>query len=215
LNDEMADAVPVGSDPVPVGSDPVPVAFDPVARVAAVMRGTTLTWSLCGGWAVDAWLDRQTRDHGDVDVAVFRDEERAVYAELGGRRLVAHDTDDADHDEPWDGRDLDFPAHLHARLDDGPDWELQVNERAGDVWLLSREPLVTAPLDRFAQRSPRGLPTMAPEVLLWYKARGTRPRDEVDFAALLPLLTEAERGWLRDAIAAVDPAHRWLVSLGT
>jgi hypothetical protein len=39
-------------------------------------------WALCGGWAIDAWLGRQTREHGDVDVSVFLQDQRALFEHL-------------------------------------------------------------------------------------------------------------------------------------
>ena len=47
---------------------PVP---ETLARVADLMSAFRPKWSLCGGWAADAWLGRQTRDHADIDIAVF------------------------------------------------------------------------------------------------------------------------------------------------
>ncbi len=35
---------------------------EPVAEVADLMSTYRHMWCLCGGWAVDAWLGRQTRD---------------------------------------------------------------------------------------------------------------------------------------------------------
>jgi hypothetical protein len=188
---------------------PVKPLPEPVARVAALMETFEPTWSLCGGWAVDAWVGRQTRDHNDVDVAVFRDDERAIFDHLADWHLSAHDTPDATHSDRWDGRALDFPAHIHARLDDGLEWEVQLNERSGDDWIVNRQPRIAIPVARFSLRSPHGLPTMAPEVLLWYKAADVRPHDELDFVALLPVLTDEQRRWLRGQISVVHPAHPW------
>lgn len=185
-------------------------APQPVARLTAIIRDTPLTWSLCGGWAVDAWVGRQTRNHLDVDVAVFRDEERAIFEHLAHLRLVAHDTADAVHDEPWDGRPLNFPAHIHSTLGEDLPWELQLNERSATHWLLRREPRVAVPLPLFAPGVRWGLPIMAPEILLWYKALDVRPHDELDFEALVPKLSASQRHWLADAIARVDLVHPWL-----
>jgi hypothetical protein len=184
------------------------------------------TWFLCGGWAVDAWLGRQTREHGDLDITVFHDDQRAIFEHLAGWRLVAHDTTGAAHDELWDGRPLGYlepgtrnaPAHLHATHPDF-DFKLEVlvNERSANEWLLSREPQASLPMDRSFRHSPAGLATAVPEILMFFKAtayRGVegypRPRDLADFLALVPLLPPEDLGWLRQSISALHPAHPWL-----
>lgn len=206
-----------------------------------LLAGFGPPWFLCGGWAVDAWLGRQTRDHWDVDIAVFHDDHRAIFEHLSGWALVAHDPNVADDTtEPWTGRPLDLPAHIHVpRLGSALatsttvkhtafEFEFLLNERSGDDWVLHRELDVTRPLDRGTGKSPWGLPTAAPEVVLFYKAGGGltagelqawsggfRSRDEQDFLALLPTLTEAQRSWLRESLARLRPEHPWLAHLAT
>ncbi|MPZ50806.1 MAG: hypothetical protein GEU75_16155 [Dehalococcoidia bacterium] len=143
------------------GTDHAP---EPVARVAETMSGFDHTWFLCGGWAVDAWIGRQTRDHHDIDIAVFADELDAVAAHFPGWRLIAHDQVAPDDSEPWDGRPLEFPAHIHAQLEDGtnPNLEFCINERLGHDWIFSREPRITMDLGRCGQNSGWGLPTLVP-----------------------------------------------------
>jgi Aminoglycoside-2''-adenylyltransferase len=51
----------------------------PVSRVADLMSGFRPKWALCGGWAVDAWLGQQTRDHHDIDLAAFEHDQVAIY----------------------------------------------------------------------------------------------------------------------------------------
>jgi hypothetical protein len=36
------------------------------------MQGFTLPWGICGGWALDLYLNRVTRNHKDVDMAILR-----------------------------------------------------------------------------------------------------------------------------------------------
>ena len=75
---------------------------------------------------------------------------------------------------------------------------------------LRRDPRITLPLRSLAVDSPWSLPVLAPEVVLLYKAKDPRPKDELDFATLLPHLTQTRAFWLRDAISLVYGEHPWL-----
>jgi hypothetical protein len=193
-------------------------------------------WALAGGWAVDGWLGRLTREHADVDLAVF--DQPALFEHLAGWQLIGHEEGKANEGaDLWHGRRLTPPAHLHGRApeqsgplperfddagmrvvfpEDGFWLDIQLCEQVGGDWVLNPEPLVMAPLAGSIRQSAWGLPTVAPEVILFLKATlyaGTknhlRPRDEADFIALLPQLTPARRRWLRDSMLAVDPGHPW------
>jgi Aminoglycoside-2''-adenylyltransferase len=190
----------------------------PISRLADLMASFDPIWSLCGGWAVDAWIGYQTREHEDVDIAVFDDDQRAIFDQLRGWKLIAHDTLVAgDTGEPWNGRPLELPAHIHADSHDGFNLEVLLNERSNGDWVLSREPFLTVPVAHCAEPSAWGLPTLVPELLLYFKATEyfgeegyDRPHDELDFFTLLDRLTESPRLWLRDTVSLVHPSHPWL-----
>jgi hypothetical protein len=183
-------------------------------------------WALCGGWAVDAWLGRLTRDHGDIDIAVFVQDQQALFDHLAGWQLVAHDpyTSD-DTSAPWDGRPLGVPGHLHCRLDTGEAMpervdsaeeqgfglDIQLNERSGEDCILLGEPRISLPLTDAVRKSPWGVPAVVPEALLFYKSIDLRRRDKLDFAELLPHLSADRRKWLREAIEQVG--HPWVAQL--
>ena len=96
---------------------------------------------------------------------------------------------------------------------DGFGLDIQIDGCSGNDWIVSREPHVSIPLRAGVQQSPWGLPAASPEVLLFFKASGRhiRRRDELDFLALLPHLSDEQRAWLRDAISLVR--HPWLSQL--
>ncbi len=54
-----------------------------------------------------------------------------------------------------------------------------------------------------------GIPYMAPEIVLLFKAKGQRAKDEADFRGALPLLDGEQRRWLNDALDLVHPSHPW------
>ena len=96
-----------------------------VTTVERLMRPYTGTWALCGGWAIDSWLNRVTRDHEDLDIAVWMYEQSLFHAELADWRLVAHETEEADHQVLWDGHSLAPATHVHAGQDLVPRRELR------------------------------------------------------------------------------------------
>jgi hypothetical protein len=222
------------AEPSPATSAPPDVAY-----VVDLLRGFGQQWFLCGGWAADAWLGGQTRRHADVDIAVFHDDQQAIFRQFPGWALVGHDPHVPDDtNEVWKGRRLDLPAHIHvcsaaSSLVTPPEltrsqveFEFLLNERRGQEWILNREKHIALALDECVRWSPWGLPAATPEVVLFYKggghlaadeiaARGDapRPHDEQDFDVLLPALTEAQRGWLATSLAQVRPGHPWLARL--
>jgi hypothetical protein len=205
-----------------------------VARVVALMTKFPGQWALCGGWAVDAWLGKVSREHGDVDIAIFEDDQLALRDLLPGWQMVAHD-DSWDAKTPiwpnvpippaelWMGRHVDVPGHFHVRSADNFDFEVNLNNRIGDQWRLNREPLVTLPIDNGIRISRWGVPTVSPELAAYYKLipvrqpneplPAMRPKDNADVEALLPLLLPGQRKWLFESVEKVEPDHAWLQRL--
>jgi hypothetical protein len=198
---------------------------DPVTYVRDLLRGLPVPWYLCGGWAVDAWLGRRTRDHFDVDIAVLHHDQAAVFRHLEGWALVGHDPNVPDDtSEPWTGRHLDMPAHVHVPTAASPlaqpgtvrhsavEFEFLFNERAGDDLVLGHG--VTVPVALAVSETPTGVPAFTPEVVLFYKGVDhVRPRDQADFDALAPTLGPERRSWLRESLHRTDPDHPWLARI--
>src|SRR4051812_23938833 len=109
-----------------------------LARVAGVMSSFGSSWALCGGWAIDVWVGHQTREHQDVDLTVFLDDQLALFDYFTtGWLLNGHDEHDEDGTEPWTGRRLGFPSHIHAYSNDGLHLDIQLNRRSGNDWVFS------------------------------------------------------------------------------
>jgi len=184
-------------------------------ELSDVMRGATFRWCLAGGLAVDCALGRTTREHDDLDIAVFRREENSVrdwFAawELWGAGCSGSGLDRLDSAKP-------LRRDLHEiwcrRLPDEP-WrlELLIEESSADEWLYRRNHRITLPFAAVICEI-QGLPVMALEAVLLYKAKSPRDRDLADFNAALPQLTAPQRGWLKMALFEAHPGCRWLAEL--
>lgn len=87
------------------------------------------------------------------------------------------------------------------------------SSRSGAAVSSNRAPDVAAELERYARRAPGGLPYVAPEVRLLYKAKPHptgMEHNDTDFAAVVPDLDLEARRWLKAALERAHPDHHWL-----
>lgn len=108
------------------------------------------------------------------------------------------------------------PGHaVWCRPDPSADWafELLLNDTAGDDWVFRRDDRIRRPLTSIGGTTSEGIPFLAPEIVLLYKAKSRRPRDEEDLAHALPALHSDQRGWLAEALEIAHPGHAWIPTL--
>jgi hypothetical protein len=83
----------------------------------------------------------------------------------------------------------------------------------GETWICRRDSQIRMPYERLIERTADGIPYGRPEVVLLFKAKAARAKDEDDFAAVLAQLDGQRRRWLARALEFVHPGHRWLAKL--
>lgn len=86
--------------------------------------------------------------------------------------------------------------------------DILLNEAHGDDWVYRRDHQIRRPLDRAI--STKGLPYLAPELILLFKSKQPRAKDHQDFGLILPTLLPDARSWLFKAIQLTTPDHAWL-----
>jgi hypothetical protein len=192
--------------------------WEPLApsSVGELFGAAGFRWWIAGGWALDLFLGRQSRPHHDTDVLVLRPDQLAVQRTLAGWDL--HAADPPGTLRPWaPGEELRVGVHdIWCRAAPSAPWGLQLmlGEVEGDDWVFRRDRRIRGPAAALGCVSPDGLPYLAPEVQLLYKAGvAPRPKDEADFAAVAPHLPTERRRWLRDALATCAPTHPWRARL--
>jgi aminoglycoside-2''-adenylyltransferase len=179
------------------------------------LSALSVPWWVAGGWALDLFVGYQSRLHKDFDVGILRRDVLEVIAELpsweffeakGGvlTKLEAGKAPRAGVNSLW------------GRAADSVRWELELmlDEADDDHWVFRRAPTIRRPLTTAIRHNSDGIPYLAPEIQLLYKARAPRAQDQTDFVHIAPRLDLDARGWLQDALAKTDPGHTWLSLLG-
>ena len=189
------------------------VVIDPlVARVGEALSARELGWAVAGGWAIDLFIGRLTRQHADVDIAVWRDEQEHLRTALPDWGFSIADSGQL---RPWpSGTLLAPPLHeLHAiSADEKSSVEFLLNDRRDGSWLYRRDHSIRLALAEAIQRD-GPLPFLAPEIVLLYKSKSPRATDDADLRSTLPRLSTSARQWLAGALARADAAHPWLAPL--
>lgn len=176
--------------------------------VAQRLADVKAPWCVAAGWALDLFRGVQTRPHADLEIAVSADR----FAE------VAACFDDCDFFVVHNGEVLPATAETMrighqtwAQERATGTWRFDVfrEPHDGDVWTCRRDPRIRRPYDSVIRHDPNATPYMAPEIVLLFKAKGTRDKDQADFHGVLALLDPDQRQWLDNALALVHPAHPW------
>jgi hypothetical protein len=186
------------------------------AEVAAIFATMPCPWWIAGGYAIELAVGRPVRDHGDIDVMVLRQDQLHIQQALRGWEWWAADPPGSLR--PWrPGEHLRTGIHdIWCRPGPGEPWRIQVmlDESSGGDWVSRRDPGIRRPVAGIGQASSGGIQYLAPEIQLFCKAKNLRPKDETDFTAILPLLTEAQRRWLSGALRRTHAEHPWRDRLG-
>jgi hypothetical protein len=187
-----------------------------VATLQSLFQHAPFRWGLAGGYAVEQFLGRSIRSHGDIDIILFRDDQAQLQEWLADWCLYAADP-------PGTLRLWNASEWLASGIHDiwchqinSPAWQLQIMliETDGQEWVSRRHPLIGGPRNALIVDYDH-VPCIRIEVQLLYKAKGKREKDAQDFQACLLKLTREAKVWLKQALLLAHPeGHPWHAFLG-
>lgn len=181
--------------------------------VARRLAGIATPWCVAAGWALDLFQGTRTRAHGDIEIAI----PAAGFPEVRAR-FPGYAFDGVGSGRIWADAAPEVLAATHQTWLRDPatgDYLLDVfrEPHDGDTWICRHDETIRLPYREIIHHTDRGIPYLAPELVLLFKAKHVRPKDQSDFDRTVPLLTPARRGTLADLLTRAHPGHRWLADL--
>lgn len=188
------------------------MSFETPLKISFLMRGFKPEWFIAGGWAIDLYLEKETRPHADVEIAIFRRDQIALqnYLEGWGLKKAVNGALSV-----WKrGEQIELPVHeIHCFNQQAEPQFLEVllNETGDDdEWLYRRNLKVAKPISKLFLTSESGINFLRPEIVLLYKSKNPRVKDEQDFETVALHLDTESKKWLRAALEVCDSKHDWL-----
>jgi hypothetical protein len=83
----------------------------------------------------------------------------------------------------------------------------------GETWICRHDETIRLPYSEIIRHTPGGIPYLTPELVLLFKAKHARPKDQADFDETIPHMTPAQRQTFAELLARAHPGHHWLANL--
>lgn len=182
--------------------------FNEPHRIDQLLKEYQGNWMIAGGWAIDLYLNKISRSHQDIEIAIPRTEQLQLQSYLANWELryvqkgVFFEWENAVF--------LELPIHeIHGNSEVGK-LEILLNEIEDEKWVFRRNPAIHYPENQLKLISQQGIPILCPEVVLLYKAKINKEKDRWDLQQILPKLSPEKRDWLAWAIQQTHGAHEWV-----
>ncbi|MGL5011228.1 MAG: amino acid transporter, partial [Paracoccaceae bacterium] len=92
--------------------------------------------------------------------------------------------------------------------------DLMVERGTKAMWVYKRDASLRVRREEAVRRTAGGIAYLAPELVLLFKAKACRDKDEADFRGALPGLGGREKAALRGWLERLHPGHGWIEALG-
>ncbi|KQC39612.1 MULTISPECIES: hypothetical protein [unclassified Frankia] len=162
---------------------------------------------------MDLFRGTQTREHGDIEIAV----PAAHFPEIRDR-FPGYAFDAVSSGRIWENATPDVLAATHQtwlRDHATGNYLLDVfrEPHDGETWICRHDQTIRLAYGEIIHHTPDGIPYLAPELVLLFKAKHARPKDQADFDETIPHLTPAQRRTLARLLARAYPGHHWQANL--
>ena len=210
-----------------------------IKEINGMLKNQSFEYAFCGGYAIDLFLEKQTRPHGDVDIMTYWKDRDAVivYMQSLGYTVYEMIGDGKAHLISDISKQFKTKRNIACIKDnstkavlsktekqdifyiDFPDIpqyksdfvEFLFNDKNDTDFLYARNHEIRRVLDKAILFSD-DIPYLSPELCLLYKSTDTeRNGYQHDYDAAMAKMNDEQKAWLNKALALVyDGNHKWI-----
>ena len=116
---------------------------------------------------------------------------------------------------PWDGAPIHAPAFQLQARSEQVEFDLFTEDIDDQRWRFRRDHRISLPIRAISMTSSAGVPIVRPEIQLLYMAASNEHKNERDFEAARPHLSDGAAAWLTEALQITLPGHHWIAELAS
>jgi hypothetical protein len=175
------------------------VQIEKCIEINKIMIGYQFPWAIAGGWSIDLYLGKVTRDHSDIEVAILRNHQLLIRQHLadwqfnkvkGGKVIT------------WSENELlQLPIHETYAEKANAKIEILLNESEEDFWIYRRNSRIQRKMNKTILTTANGIPYLSPEITLLFKSKNPEPKDEMDFRNTVKFLDDEQKAWLKHRLS--------------
>lgn len=210
-----------------------------IIKANELLKKGSFEYAFCGGFAIELFLNRTIRKHGDIDVSAYwHDRDKIILYmqslgwnvyEMCGDGIAHHITNVKFQIKakrnifclkpgcslvkltPHGDIDMYYLDFEHSGQTKLNFIEFLFNSRTTDSFLYARNESISLPITK-AIFTRDGIPYLAPELILLYKSTDTEREDyQLDYDSAKAEMSAEQRCWLQAALKAMNPSgHKWL-----
>lgn len=208
-----------------------------ISEIREFMANARFQWAVCGGFALDLFLDKDTRMHGDIDICVFERDREAILrymlqkdwnvyefrgqgkvrllkdassSEPGRNLMCVKEICDIVKFYPSEDEEILYHQFFHTGIRKLNYLEYLFNSMDGACLVFDREGRLKRELSS-AILFRDGIPYLAPEIVLLYKASNPENADyQFDFEQAYVHMSDDQKEWFLHGIDVLYPdGHIW------
>ena len=165
-----------------------------VQEIAEIFSDFKIPWWIAGGWALDLFIGRQTREHFDIDVLILRKDQMYVQKKLQNWTLFRTQSPGLDF---WKKDEfLESPVNsiwVKDTIESPFRFEIMLMESESNEWFYRRDKRIRGKIKELDLRTNKGIPYLKPEIQLLFKGgRKFREKDEQDLLNVLPFMNQTD-----------------------
>ncbi len=189
---------------------PLPDTWQPLTISQITSTFPTLRWILAGGYALELFVGKTYRAHGDIDILIARKDQQQLLHYLPQSRIFIA-TPPGQLVPFFDTFFYERPVQdIWILSEDQRSWCLQIMlvDIENQHWRYKRNDAIHLPFDAIYFNVEQ-IKVLKPEIQLLYKSKTIRPKDQLDFEMVYPKLCDEAKNWLQQSLKKCYEAHVW------